>query len=297
MLQVEGGSVIVRGCEFQANRPQIALGAAVRRRDHGQLDHRFAADHQCQSAHFVISNNHGRGQTNHPLSASNSDLDHTRSSATPPGMNRLKHPGLARREFLSSLGVWASATAFTPSLLGALNRTPARMPPGCPAHLGSHRGEGPDPRPRLGAGRPEQTGTAAGVAVYRAALEAGINYVDTAHIYDDAETYLGELVPEVARPDFPRHQGTAGKRRRWGSLPAMQQQFEESLRRLKPTTWTCCTSQRSRQRPGHDPRTGRPVGLCEETGRRKASRASSASPHTTVTRASPNYSRPARWMC
>ena len=30
-LQVEGGSVIVRGCEFQANRPQIALGAAVRR--------------------------------------------------------------------------------------------------------------------------------------------------------------------------------------------------------------------------------------------------------------------------
>lgn len=30
-LQVEGGSVIVRGCEFRANRPQIALGAAVRR--------------------------------------------------------------------------------------------------------------------------------------------------------------------------------------------------------------------------------------------------------------------------
>jgi len=30
-LQVEGGSVIVRGCEFRADRPQIALGAAVRR--------------------------------------------------------------------------------------------------------------------------------------------------------------------------------------------------------------------------------------------------------------------------
>jgi len=30
-LQVEGGSVLVRGCEFRANRPQIALGAAVRR--------------------------------------------------------------------------------------------------------------------------------------------------------------------------------------------------------------------------------------------------------------------------
>lgn len=30
-LQVEGGSILVRGCEFQANRPQIALGASVRR--------------------------------------------------------------------------------------------------------------------------------------------------------------------------------------------------------------------------------------------------------------------------
>jgi Pectate lyase superfamily protein len=30
-LQVEGGSVLVRGCEFRAGRPQIALGAAVRR--------------------------------------------------------------------------------------------------------------------------------------------------------------------------------------------------------------------------------------------------------------------------
>ncbi len=30
-LQVEGGSVIVRGCEFQADRPQISLATAVRR--------------------------------------------------------------------------------------------------------------------------------------------------------------------------------------------------------------------------------------------------------------------------
>jgi nitrogenase subunit NifH len=30
-IQVEGGSVLVRGCEFQADRPQILLGAAVRR--------------------------------------------------------------------------------------------------------------------------------------------------------------------------------------------------------------------------------------------------------------------------
>ncbi|MFO1511765.1 MAG: glycosyl hydrolase family 28-related protein [Verrucomicrobiota bacterium] len=30
-LQIESGSVIVRGCEFQADRPQLKLGAAVRR--------------------------------------------------------------------------------------------------------------------------------------------------------------------------------------------------------------------------------------------------------------------------
>ena len=30
-LEVEGGSVLVRGCEFRADRPQVALGAAVRR--------------------------------------------------------------------------------------------------------------------------------------------------------------------------------------------------------------------------------------------------------------------------
>jgi hypothetical protein len=30
-LQVEGGSLIVRGCEFQENKPQLSLGPAVKR--------------------------------------------------------------------------------------------------------------------------------------------------------------------------------------------------------------------------------------------------------------------------
>jgi hypothetical protein len=30
-LQVAGGSVIVRGCEFQENKPQVALGPDVKR--------------------------------------------------------------------------------------------------------------------------------------------------------------------------------------------------------------------------------------------------------------------------
>jgi len=30
-LRVEGGSVLVRGCEFRANKPQVELGEGVRR--------------------------------------------------------------------------------------------------------------------------------------------------------------------------------------------------------------------------------------------------------------------------
>jgi hypothetical protein len=30
-LQVESGNLIVRGCEFQENKPQVSLGLAVRR--------------------------------------------------------------------------------------------------------------------------------------------------------------------------------------------------------------------------------------------------------------------------
>ena len=30
-LQIEGGNVIVRGCEFQENKPQISLGQGVQR--------------------------------------------------------------------------------------------------------------------------------------------------------------------------------------------------------------------------------------------------------------------------
>ena len=30
-IQAEGGSVLVRGCEFQENKPQVELGAGVRR--------------------------------------------------------------------------------------------------------------------------------------------------------------------------------------------------------------------------------------------------------------------------
>lgn len=149
-------------------------------------------------------------------------------------MNRLKHPGLARREFLSSLGVWASATAFTPSLLGALNSDAGKNAAGLPLRILGRTGAkvtilGLGSAP-VGLSKP---GTAAGVAVYRAALEAGINYVDTAHIYDDAETYLGELVPKWRDQIFLATKARPESDDAKEASRQMQHQFEESLRRLK----------------------------------------------------------------
>lgn len=72
-----------------------------------------------------------------------------------------------------------------------------------------------------------------GVPVYRAAFEAGVNYIDTAHGYDDAEGYLGQLVPRYrdriflvtkALPSGPDPRAAAAEMRR---------QFELSLRRMK----------------------------------------------------------------
>ena len=76
-------------------------------------------------------------------------------------------------------------------------------------------------------------GASVGVPVYRAALEAGINYVDTAHYYDDAETYLGELMPEwrdrivLATKMRPDGADTAARRANCA------RQFEQSLRLLR----------------------------------------------------------------
>lgn len=81
--------------------------------------------------------------------------------------------------------------------------------------------------------RRRKPGAAVGVPVYRAALEAGINYVDTAHYYDDAETYLGELMPEwrdrivLATEDPRQDASTAAEQANFA------RQFEQSLRLLR----------------------------------------------------------------
>lgn len=76
-------------------------------------------------------------------------------------------------------------------------------------------------------------GAAVGVPVYRAALEAGLNYVDTAHYYDDAETYLGELIPAWRDRIVLATKMRAGGPDTAARRASCEKQFEQSLRLLR----------------------------------------------------------------
>jgi aryl-alcohol dehydrogenase-like predicted oxidoreductase len=133
------------------------------------------------------------------------------------------------------MGVLAGAAALSgPGALAALNPDAGKNAAGIPLRVLGRTNEkitilGLGSAP-VGQSKP---GAAKGVAVYRAALEAGISYVDTAHIYDDAEDYLGELVPQyrekifLATKSLPRSDDPREAARQ------MQEQFEQSLRRMK----------------------------------------------------------------
>jgi aryl-alcohol dehydrogenase-like predicted oxidoreductase len=149
-------------------------------------------------------------------------------------MRHANHHEIARREFLTSLGIWAGATALTPNLLGAMNSDAGRNAAGIPLRVLGRTGAkitllGLGSAP-IGHSKP---GADRGVPVYRAALEAGINYVDTAHIYDDAETYLGELVPKWRDQIFLATKARPESDDAKEAARQMEQQFEQSLRLLK----------------------------------------------------------------
>jgi predicted aldo/keto reductase-like oxidoreductase len=144
-------------------------------------------------------------------------------------------PNLNRRTFLRNVSALAGATALAgPGALASLNPAAGKNAAGIPLRvLGRTRekitivGIGTAP---VGQSKP---GAAKGVPVYRAAIEAGINYVDTAHIYDDAEDYLGEVVPHYRDKIFLATKSISGKENPREAAREMQQQFEQSLRRMK----------------------------------------------------------------
>ncbi len=142
---------------------------------------------------------------------------------------------LKRRDFLGRIAALAGAATFSSqAALAMLNADAGKNDAGIPMRtLGRTQakvtilGLGSAP---VGLSKP---GVAAGAAVYRAALEAGINYVDTAHIYDEAERYLGELMPEFRDRIFLATKALPQSENPVEAAKEMQGQFEESLRRLK----------------------------------------------------------------
>lgn len=142
-----------------------------------------------------------------------------------------------RRTFLRNVGALAGATALTgPAALAQLNADAGKNAAGIPMRvLGRTKekitivGLGTAP---VGQSKP---GIEKGAAVYRAAIDAGINYVDTAHIYDDAEDYLGDVVPHCRDRIFLATKALPTKTDPKEAAAEMQQQFEQSLRRMKTT--------------------------------------------------------------
>ena len=140
-----------------------------------------------------------------------------------------------RRQFLTELGVVVSASALAgPTLAATLNADAGKNAAGIPLRT---LGRTKEKVTILGLGCApvghSMPGAAVGVPVYRAALEAGINYVDAARGYDDAEQYLGELMPSwrdkifLVTKSLPQGDDPRGAARK------MQESFDKSLGLLK----------------------------------------------------------------
>lgn len=149
--------------------------------------------------------------------------------------NRSTGSGICRRQFLAGLGAFAGIQALGGAASGAeLNGDAGKNAAGIPLRWLGKTGEkvtivGLGTAP-VGHSMP---GADKGVPVYRAALEAGINYVDTAHGYDDAEGYLGELVPQYRDKIFLVTKSLPSGPDPESAARAMQRQFEMSLRKMK----------------------------------------------------------------
>ena len=103
-----------------------------------------------------------------------------------------------RRRFLAGLGTAIGTSALTGSAVAAVLNADAGMnAAGIPMRV---LGRTKEKVTTFGLGSAcvghSMPGAGVGVPVYRAALEAGVNLVDTARGYDDAEGYLGELMPQ-----------------------------------------------------------------------------------------------------
>jgi len=140
-----------------------------------------------------------------------------------------------RRTFLKNIGALAGTVALSNhSALADLNPDAGTSHQGIPMRTLGRTGAkitilGLGTAP-IGQSKP---GAAIGVPVFRAALEGGINYIDTAHIYDDAESYLGELMPEWRDKVFLTTKAWPHNDDPRAAAREMEDSFHQSLQRMK----------------------------------------------------------------
>ena len=146
----------------------------------------------------------------------------------------IRSPEMQRRDFLKGVALAGAGTVFQPAIMADLNPDAGKNAAGIPMRT---LGRTKEKVTILGLGTApvghSMPGAEAGVPVYRMALEAGINYVDTAHGYDDAEQYLGELVPRYRDKIFLTTKSLPRSADPREAAREMQQQFERSLRLMK----------------------------------------------------------------
>jgi aryl-alcohol dehydrogenase-like predicted oxidoreductase len=147
---------------------------------------------------------------------------------------RTRFAEVNRRVFLKQLALAGASALSARSALASLNEEAGKNASGIPLRTLGRTGEritiiGLGSAP-VGLSKP---GAEKGAAVYRAALEAGINYIDTAHNYGEAESYLGELVPHYRDRIFLTTKALPASDDPREAAREMRGQFEESLRRLK----------------------------------------------------------------
>jgi uncharacterized protein len=140
-----------------------------------------------------------------------------------------------RRQFLAGLGTLVGTGAFAGSAVAAaLNADAGRNAAGIPMRL---LGRTKEKVTIVGLGTAcvghSMPGAAVGVPVYRAAMEAGVNLIDTARGYDDAESYLGELMPEWRDKILLTTKAMPNGATPQEATREMQRHFEQSLRLMK----------------------------------------------------------------
>jgi uncharacterized protein len=140
-----------------------------------------------------------------------------------------------RRQFLTEVGALMGAGALAgPAALSELNPDAGVNAAGLPMRVLGRTGAKVT---IVGLGSAcvghSMPGAQAGLPVYEAALEVGINLVDTARGYDDAESYLGAIVPRWRDRIFLTTKAMPNGATPPEAARAMQRSFEESLRLLK----------------------------------------------------------------